>query len=576
MNIFNRLRDDIIAAGKHIEPDMETLSLANIEIPKDLLNGDLSTNIAMIIAAKKAVNPREIAIKFKELLSSVPYIANIEIAAAGFINFTIKADSWQDCIREILLSEDFGKINIGKGEKVNIEYVSANPTGPMHIGHARGAVYGDALARLLDKCGYQITKEYYVNDAGNQIDDLIAASMLRYQEVLTGEKAIIPENLYPGQYLIEVAQKIANKFGDSLMKMPKADACNTIKDFVVNEMLNIIKKDLHDLDIEHEVFFSEASLHKSGKVDEVIDTLTKMGLIYEGQLPQPKGKKSDDWNTRTQKLFKSSAFGDNQDRPIQKSDGTWSYLASDLAYAKDKIDRGFNNLIYVLGADHSGYVKRIEAIVKALSNNKVKVNVKICQLVNFVENGVPMKMSKRSGHFTTVRDVISAVDKGIIRFMMLTRKNDVILDFDLEKVKEQSKDNPIFYVQYALVRTYSIIANCRESIADAYNKFMLNEYDLSLLSSEEEIHLIKLLASWHKVLEGAAKHYEPHRIAFYLLSLAAKFHSLWNFGKENNDYRFLIEDNIELTAARLALVQSIQKIIKSGFDIIGIEALTKM
>jgi arginyl-tRNA synthetase len=576
MNIFNKLKEDIISAGKNIDPDIDTLSLANLEIPKDPLNGDLSTNIAMIIAAKNMVNPREIAIKFKELLSDIPYIANIEIAGSGFINFTIKAGSWQDCIKEILLSEDFGKINIGKGEKVNIEYVSANPTGPMHIGHARCAVYGDALARLLTKCGYQVTKEYYVNDAGNQIDDLTATSMLRYKEALTGEKAIIPYNLYPGEYLIDVGKKIAAQFGDSLIKMPQTDACNIIKDFVVNEMLDIIKKDLRDLDIEHEIFFSEESLHKSGKITEVINILTEMGLIYEGQLPEPKGKKSDDWSTRTQKLFKSSVFGDSQDRPVQKSDSAWSYLASDLAYAKDKIDRGFDNLIYVLGADHSGYVKRIEAIVKALGKNAVEVNVKICQLVNFVENGVPMKMSKRSGHFTTVNDVTNEVDKGIIRFMMLTRKNDVILDFDLEKVKEQSKDNPIFYVQYALVRTNSILSNCKESIPDAYNKFTLNEYDLSLLSSEEEIHIIKLLASWHKVLDGAAKHYEPHRIAFYLLNLASKFHSLWNFRKENNDYRFLIEDNIELTASRLALAQSIQKIIKSGFDIIGIEAMTKM
>jgi len=576
MNIFNKLKEDIINAGKHVHDDNAILKLANLEIPKDSLNGDLSTNIAMIIASRTGANPREIAIKFKELLAEVPYIANIEVAGSGFINFTIKADSWQDCIKDILLNEDFGKINIGNGERINIEYVSANPTGPMHIGHARCAVYGDALSRLLTQCGYNVTKEYYINDAGSQVDDLAKTVMLRYDEALSGNKALIPNNLYPGEYLIEVGKKIFEQYGDSLLKMSKTDSYKIVKNFAVQEMLSIIKEDLKDLDIKHDIFFSEESLHNSGKIDEVISILQGMGLIYEGQLPPPKGKIDDDWSERTQKLFKSTVFGDVQDRPVQKSDGTWSYLASDLAYAKDKIDRGFDSLIYILGADHSGYVKRIEAIVKALSNGQVNVDVKICQLVNFVENSIPIKMSKRSGNFTTVKDVTNEVGKDIVRFMMLTRKNDALLDFDIKKVKEQSKDNPIFYVQYAFVRTISILDNCKKLIPEAYDKLLLNESNLSLLSSEEEIHIIKLLASWPKVLEGAAKHFEPHRIAFYLLNLAAKFHALWNFGKENNDYRFLVEDNIDLTAARLSLAKSIQKVIKSGFDIIGIEAMTKM
>ncbi|WP_342259648.1 arginine--tRNA ligase [Candidatus Tisiphia endosymbiont of Metellina segmentata] len=577
MNIFNKLREDIISAARQICDNEDVLKLAAIEIPKDNLNGDLSSNIAMIIAAKQNIKPKELAIRFKELLTPLPYIASIEVAGPGFINFTIKADMWHNSINDILLDkEDFFKINFGNNQKVNIEYVSANPTGPMHIGHARGAVYGDALAKVLDSTGYIVTKEYYLNDAGSQVDDLASSVILRYKQALTKEEIVIPEGLYPGEYLVDIGQKLVEKFGDKLLTMTDRQRHELVKDFAVEEMLAIIKQDLKELDIEHEVFFSEKSLHDSGKIDEVVQMLTKIGLIYEGQLSPPKGKIDESWDSRTQKLFKSTAFGDNQDRPIEKSDGSWSYFASDLAYAKDKIDRGFDHLVYILGADHCGYVKRIEAIVKAFGGEKVKVDVKICQLVNFVENGIAIKMSKRSGNFTSVRDVTNEVGKDIIRFIMLTRKNDIALDFDLVKVKEQSKDNPVFYVQYAHVRTISILEKSKESMPKAYGKFLENEYDLSLLSSEEEIEIIKLLASWSKVLEISAKYFEPHRVAFYLINLASKFHALWNFGKENNDYRFLIEDNIELTTARLALAKSIQKIIKVGFDVIGVTPMNKM
>jgi arginyl-tRNA synthetase len=577
MNIFNKLRDDIISAARQICDNEDVLKLAAIEIPKDNLNGDLSSNIAMIIAAKQNIKPKELAIRFKEILTPLPYIASIEVAGPGFINFTIKADMWHNSINDILLNkENFFKINFGNNQKVNIEYVSANPTGPMHIGHARGAVYGDALAKVLDSTGYIVTKEYYLNDAGSQVDDLANSVILRYKQALTKEEIVIPEGLYPGEYLADIGQKLVEKFGDKLLTMADRQRHELVKDFAIEEMLAIIKQDLKELDIEHEVFFSEKSLHDSGNIDEVVQMLTKMGLIYEGQLSPPKGKIDEYWDSRTQKLFKSTAFGDNQDRPIEKSDGSWSYFASDLAYAKDKIDRGFDHLVYILGADHCGYVKRIEAIVKALGGEKVKVDVKICQLVNFVENGIVIKMSKRSGNFTSVRDVTNEVGKDIIRFIMLTRKNDIALDFDLVKVKEQSKDNPVFYVQYAHVRTISILEKAKESMPKAYGKFLENEYDLSLLSSEEEIEIIKLLASWSKVLEISAKYFEPHRVAFYLINLASKFHALWNFGKENNDYRFLIEDNIELTTARLALAKSIQKIIKVGFDVIGVTPMNKM
>ncbi|KJV78431.1 arginine--tRNA ligase [Rickettsia rhipicephali str. Ect] len=563
-------------ASRQLYNNQEIANTATIETPKDSFNGDLSSNIAMIIAAKASISPREVALKFKEVLITLPYIASIEIAGPGFINFTIKADSWQASIKDILQHEEkFFEIDIDKSRNINIEYVSANPTGPMHIGHARGAVYGDVLARILQKVGYSVTKEYYVNDAGSQINDLVSTVLLRYKEAL-GEQITIPAGLYPGEYLIPLGQILAKEYGNKLLTMNDAERFKIIKSFAVEKMLDLNRKDLADLGIKHDIFFSEQSLHDKGEIEATVKLLERMGLIYEGTLPAPKGKIHEEWDNRVQKLFKSTKYGDSQDRPIAKADGSWSYFASDLAYAKDKIERGANHLIYVLGADHSGYVKRIEAIVKALGKEQVKVDVKICQLVNFVENGVPVKMSKRLGSFASVQDVNHEVGKDIIRFMMLTRQNDKPLDFDLVKVKEQSRENPIFYVQYAHVRTISILSKARELMPESYNHFEAGKYDLSLLSSEEEIEIIKLLASWTKTLEAAAKYFEPHRIAFYLINLASKFHSIWNFGKENSDYRFVIESNKELTLARLALASAIRKVIASGLEVICLEPMNKM
>lgn len=577
MNIFNIIKQDIIAAAGQILNDTAILNQATIEIPKDSLNGDLSTNIAMIIASKEKVNPREIALKLKAILLHLPYIAHIEVAGAGFINFTIKPEIWHKTMAHILSgSEDFWSVNIGQGQAINVEYVSANPTGPMHIGHARGAVYGDVLARILAASGYNVTKEYYVNDAGAQVNDLINTVLLRYKEALTGEQIPIPEGCYPGEYLIPAGKKLAEQYGAELLSMQENEQYKLVKKFAVEEMLEIIKQDLKDLGVNHDIFFSEQSLHDQGKIDETVKLLTDLDLIYQGQLPPPKGKIDEEWQDRTQMLFRSSSYGDDQDRALQKSDGAWTYLAADLAYAKDKIDRGFDSLVYVLGADHSGYIKRIEAVVKALSQGKVGSDIKICQLVNFVENGVPIKMSKRSGNFTTVRDVINEVGKDVVRFIMLTRKNDAPLDFDLQKVREQSKDNPIFYVQYAHVRSLSIIAGSKDVNKDGHDKFVNNNFDLSLLSSEKELQLIKLLASWPKMLEAAAKYFEPHRVAFYLLNIAAEFHALWNFGKENNDYRFVIESNAELTAARLALAKATGMVLAKGFKLLGVTPLEKM
>ncbi|MCC8407048.1 MAG: arginine--tRNA ligase [Rickettsia endosymbiont of Sceptobius lativentris] len=576
MNIFNQLKQDIIAASRQLYNNQEIANNATIETPKDSFNGDLSSNIAMIIAAKENISPREVALKFKEILITLPYIASIEIAGPGFINFTIKAETWQIAVKDILQHEEkFFEIDIDKSRNINIEYVSANPTGPMHIGHARGAVYGDVLARILQKVGYSVTKEYYVNDAGSQINDLVSTVLLRYREAL-GEKITIPAGLYPGEYLIPLGQILAKEYGNKLLTMNEDERFKIVKNFAVEKMLDLNRKDLADLGIKHDIFFSEQSLHDKGEIEETVKLLTDMGLIYEGTLPAPKGKVHDEWDNRVQKLFKSTDYGDSQDRPIEKADGSWSYFASDLAYAKDKIDRGASHLIYVLGADHSGYVKRIEAIVKALGKEQVKVDVKICQLVNFVENGVPVKMSKRLGSFASVQDVNHEVGKDIIRFMMLTRQNDKPLDFDLVKVKEQSRENPIFYVQYAHVRTISILSKAMELMPESYNDFAEGKYDLSLLSSEEEIEIIKLLASWTKTLETSAKYFEPHRIAFYLINLASKFHSMWNFGKENSDYRFVIESNKELTLARLALASAIQKVIASGLEVIGVEPMDRM
>ncbi|MES2214518.1 MAG: arginine--tRNA ligase [Pseudomonadota bacterium] len=577
MNIFNLLKQDVLNAASKLTQNAAELANIVIEMPRDSLNGDLSTNAAMLLASSLKRPPRDIAMELKEALQTLPYIAHIEIAGPGFINFIIHAAFWQKTLSNILTQGlSYGTSNVGNGKKINVEYVSANPTGPMHIGHARGAVYGDALARLLIKCGFDVTKEYYINDAGAQITVLAESAFLRYQEYCTGEKAHIPEGMYPGEYLCLVGENLAEKYGKQLLGMKAEEYLPLIRPFAVEEMLELIKRDLLQLGIEHDVFTSEQKLHDEGKIEKAIATVEDLGLLYEGTLPIPKGKAQDNWEERSQLLFKSTAYGDDQDRALKKADGSWTYLAGDLAYTADKIERGFDSLILVLGADHGGYVKRMEAITKALSGGKVESDIKICQMVNYVENGSPVKMSKRAGSFSTVRDVVLEVGGDIIRFMMLTRKNDAVLDFDLVKVKEQSKDNPVFYVQYAYVRSKSILANAKEKLPESSKMLDENNIDLTLLSSEEEIRLIKLLAAWPKIVELAAIHFEPHRIALYLQSVASTFHSLWNLGKENNDYRFVIEDNKDLTAARLALVSAMGYVIHSGFDIIGIEVLEKM
>lgn len=577
MNIFNQLKLDLIEATCKISSDSSVSSMANIEVPSDHSHGDFSSNIAMIIASKEGLNPKSVALRFRESMLHIPYITHIDVAGPGFINFTVKTSIWHDSIQKILSDDpEFTTVDIGESEKVNIEFVSANPTGPLHIGHARGAVYGDVLSRLLHKCGYEVTKEYYVNDAGSQIDVLVQTTILRYKQALTNEEILIPDGLYPGEYLIPVGINLAKEFGDKLLKLNENERNEIIRKFVIKSMLEIIKDDLKSLGVEHDEFLSEQYLHDENLIESAIIDLQNKGLVYEGKIPPPKGKTDADWQDREQLLFRSTMFDDDQDRPLQKPDGRWTYFASDIAYAKNKIQRGFKHLVYILGADHGGYVERMKATIKSVSNGDVKCDIKICQLVNFVENDVPIKMSKRSGNFTTVKDVIEEVGVDVIRFIMLTRKNDSMLDFDLIKVKEQSRENPVFYVQYAYVRTVSILAHGYEHCNLAYTKFINNKFDPSLLASEEEIMLIKLLVSWPRIVEVSAKNFEPHRIAFYLLSIAEKFHAIWNLGKVNNYYRFVIDNNIELTAARLALAKAMQKVIVSGFEIIGVTPMEKM
>ncbi len=574
MNIYKKLQEDIFTAAADITQKNTKIKEMPIllESSKDLSSYDIATNAAMIIAKATGKNAIELANLLKDKLSNISYIANIKVAAPGFINFTIKDYKWQNYL-ETVLNGNYKQqySNIGNNERVNIEYVSANPTGPLHIGHARGAVYGDVLSKLLEKVGYQVTREYYVNDAGLQIDDLARSAYLRYKQAITSQTIDIPKGLYPGEYLVPIGKKLAKKYNKTLLTLSEKEYITIIRNFTVEEMLKLIKKDLTLIDVKHDIFFSEKNLHDTGNIKKIIDNLIKKNLVYNGKLTKPKGQNTSNWESRNQLLFKSSLYNDDQDRPLQKEDGQWTYFASDIAYADDKIKRGFKNIILVLGADHIGYVKRIQAIIQALGEKeKIKLTIKICQIVNFLKNGAAIKMSKRSGSFTTVKDVYEAVGKDVVRFLMLTRKNDVILDFDLIKLKEQSKENPVFYVQYAYVRAGSIIRNAKCNANTAYEIFNSKKVKFNLLSTIEELNLMKNLAMWPKTVESSVKYFEPHRIAFYLQNLAARFHSLWNFKKSNIDYKFIVPQNDELTAARIALAAAVREILSEGFKIIGI------
>ncbi|OEY86920.1 arginine--tRNA ligase [Wolbachia pipientis] len=530
--------------------------------PGNKMHGDIYTNIAMVIAQYEKKNPiiiAEILAKEFELFNEV---SKVEIADPGFINIHLKLEVWHKILEQInKLKTEFGNIDIGCNQSVNVEFVSANPTGPMHIGHARGAVFSDVLANLLKKAGYKVTKEYYINDAGAQIDVLVQSVYLRYREAL-GEEISISKGLYPGEYLKPIGVALAKQYGDSL----RPDS-PIIKDYALESILQIIKEDLRMLKVSHDVFTSERNLQSSGKIEESIKILCDKGLIYEGYLEKPKGAKNDNWTERKQLLFRSTQFGDDIDRALKKEDGSWTYFASDIAYHYDKISRGFNYMIVELGSDHGGYVKRLKAIVSALSNGQAKLEVKLHNIVNFLDNGKFVKMSKRSGDILTVKDVIEEVGSDITRFIMLTRKNDMVLDFDFTKVKEQSKDNPVFYVQYAHARAHSLMRNAPKDLPNP---------SLALLKSNEELFVIKTLAKWPDVVEISARLCEPHRITFYLLEVSEAFHVLWGYGKNDLNMRFILEDNLSLTAARIFLVQAVAYTIASGLFILNIKPIQEM
>lgn len=576
MNIFDQFKQKLIQLSINefgYKPD----SNLSVELPKEESHGDLSTNIAMILAKPLKKSPIELANYLKKYIEDMEYVEEVNIAGPGFINLKLKHSIWHEILSAILKKGiSFGDNNIGNGEKINIEFLSTNPTGPMHIGHSRCGIYGDALANLMSKCGYKVTKEFYINDAGSQIETLGKSAYLRYLEA-SGEKNIeIPSGLYPGDYLIPVGQALFKQYGETLKSMSEERRLELIKEFTVSSMMELIKSDLEKLGVNYDVFFSEKVLHQENKVTEIINDLKNQGKIYKGVLPPPKGKMNDEWEPREQLLFKTTDFGDDIDRPMQKANGDWTYAAADIAYMKNKIERGFKNITMVLGADHLGYKKRMQATVHALAGDSVKFEIKFCQLVNFFKEGEPYKMSKRKGTFITVEDVLEEVDKNIVRFVMLTRRNDQGLDFDFEKVKEQSKDNPVFYVQYANARVNSILKMAGQQDVRYIEKLEKEEYNFNFLDKAEEYSLIKLMASWPKVVELACLHQEPHRIAFYLIELAAQFHSFWSKGNEDNSLRFIIPDDFNKTLCRLALAKAVSIVISSGLKIFNVVPVEKM
>jgi len=538
-----------------------------VEAPRDADHGDLATNAAMVLAKPAGMKPRDIAVGIARYLTDLPDVTSTEVAGPGFLNIRLKPSVWAGELATILSDGPaYGRSAMGAGQRVDVEYVSANPTGPMHMGHCRGAVVGDALANLLAYAGFTVTREYYINDAGGQVDTLARSAHLRYLEALGGV-VTIPEGYYPGDYLVPVGQALAAEFGDTYALLPESEWLTLFRTRSVAMMMDLIRADLGLLGIGHDVFFSEASLGDA--VGAALADLDAKGLIYEGVLEAPKGEAADDWEPRPQTLFRATKFGDDSDRALKKSDGSWTYFAGDVAYHYDKLRRGFTALVDMFGADHGGYVKRMTAAVAALSGGTVALDVKLVQMVRLFRAGEPVKMSKRSGSFVTLADVVGEVGKDVVRFIMLTKKADSQLDFDFAKVVEQSRDNPVFYVQYAHARVNSL---GRRAAAAGME---LPEPDLSRLDAEE-LALVKFAAQWPKTVEAAAASREPHRIAFYLNDLAAAFHSLWNRGNDDPARRFLREDDLPLTAARLALARGIAQVIANGLGVMGVEPVEEM
>src|ERR1700682_3859423 len=560
------------------------LSRVVVEPPRDASHGDMATNAAMVLAKDAKAKPRELAEAIAAKLRSDDLIASVEVAGPGFINLTLKPSAWADALRTVLREgAAYGQSAVGAAEKINVEYVCANPTGPMHVGHCRGAVFGDALASVLTFAGYDVTREYYINDAGAQVDVLARSAFLRYREALGEDIGEIPEGLYPGDYLKPVGQALSAEYGDRLLAMREGVWLPAVRAKAIAMMMEEIKGDLAALHIKHDVFFSERSLIE-GDTDQVaatIEFLRAKGDVYEGRLQPPKAAPVEDYEDREQTLFRATAYGDDVDRPLKKSDGSYTYFASDIANHKNKFDRGFNNLIDVFGADHGGYIKRMQAAVKAVTSGKATLDVKVVQLVRLLRNGEPVKMSKRSGDFVTLREVVDEVGSDAVRFIMLFRKNDAVLDFDLAKVIEQSKDNAVFYVQYGHARGHSVFRNAREVVPDLPEEdgaraAFLGEAAVERLTDPAELDLLRRLAAYPRMIEAAAVAHEPHRIAFYLYDLASEFHGLWTRGRDLPYLRFIINNDAEITKARLALVQGVVLVLASGLAILGVDAPAEM
>lgn len=583
MNIFQIYKDkitailnDMMSAGEL--PQGLDLSRLTAEPPKDPAHGDISTNAAMVLAKAAGKNPRELGQGISEKIKALSTVQESAVAGPGFINFRLKPAEWQEVIRIILgRGIAFGDSKMGGGEKVNIEYVSANPTGPMHAGHVRGAVIGDTLANLLQKAGYDVTREYYFNDAGTQVDVLARSTYLRYREALGEAIGEVPEGLYPGEYLKDVGQGLAARDGNKWLGKEEAEWLVPVRTFAVAYMIDVIRKDLQLIGIQHEVFTNEREIVENGTLEDVFKKLQDMDLIYQGTLPPPKGKEMEDWEPAELTLFRSSKFGDSSDRPLKKRDGTWAYIMPDIAYHYDKMRRGYKWMIDVLGKDHGNYLDKMRPAVAALGGGAAKVDVIFCAMVKMLRNGEPVKLSKRSGNLITLREVVEEVGAGAVRFLMMWRTPDSDLEFDFAKVVEQTKDNPVFYVQYAHARCYSVMRNAKEMWPGIdLSPEALAKANMSRLASEDELSIVRIMANWPRFVEAAAEAHEPHRITFYLYDLASAFHGYWNKGKDDTTLRFLHENDKELSLARLALVKSVATVIASGLAVMGVTPVEEM
>ena len=580
MNLFSQIRELVIdnlhaMLSEGSLPHGLSFDNVAVEPPRDAAHGDMATNAAMVLAKPAQMKPRDIAELLVQNLAMDPRIESAEVAGPGFINLRLSETLWRDLVKNVLeTGADFGRSGMGQGKKVNVEYVSANPTGPLHVGHTRGAVFGDALASLLDFAGYEVTREYYINDGGAQVDVLARSVYLRYLEA-HGQDVAFEDGTYPGDYLVPVGQALKDKVGDAYVGQDESVWLIEIREFATAAMMDLIRDDLKALNVTMDKFFSEKSLYGTGLIEDALASLETKGLIYEGVLEPPKGKKPEDWEPREQTLFKSTEHGDDVDRPVKKSDGAWTYFAPDIAYHYDKVQRGYDELIDIFGADHGGYVKRMKAAVSALSDGQTSLDIKLTQLVKLWKNGEPFKMSKRAGNFVTLRDVVEQVGADVTRFVMLTRKNDAPLDFDFDKVLEQSKDNPVFYVQYAHARVCSALKKAGETGA-AVTDADLAGADLSLLSDPAEISVAKKLAEWPRLVGIAGRTSEPHRVAFYLYELASELHSLYHMGKDKPELRFVQDGNAQATQAKIALARAVAIVISAGLGILGVTPAQEM